>query len=211
MQYKIRSWLYRHFKDNFLVYFTIIFLLISGIIIGAISIKILNSEQKGQVISFFNSFFKLVSKNQVDSFLLLKESILNNFKTIFLIWITGIIIIGIPIIPIIIILRGFAIGFTVGFLVNEFGIKGLLFALFSILPQNIFVIPGIIAISSIGMVNSLSNIKGRKLQSTYNHKFTSFINYSVLIFVLSIIVFVGSLIEAYITPIFMKLITDYLY
>ncbi|MCG4586283.1 stage II sporulation protein M, partial [Anaerosalibacter bizertensis] len=166
---------------------------------------------KGQVISFFNSFFKLISNDEVDSFLLLKESILNNLKTIFLIWITEIIIIGIPIIPIIILLRGFAIGFTVGFLVNEFGIKGLLFALFSILPQNLFVIPGIISISSIGMVNSLNSIRRKRLQSTYNHKLTNFINYSVIIFIFSIIIMIGSLVEAYITPIFMRLITDYIY
>lgn len=211
LQHKLKNWLYRHFKDNFLVYFTIIVFLIIGIIIGAVSIRILDSDQKGQVISFFNSFFKLISNDEVDSFLLLKESILNNLKTIFLIWITGIIIIGIPIIPIIILLRGFAIGFTVGFLVNEFGIKGLLFALFSILPQNLFVIPGIISISSIGMVNSLNSIRRKRLQSTYNHKLTNFINYSVIIFIFSIIIMIGSLVEAYITPIFMRLITDYIY
>lgn len=211
MQHKLKNWLYRHFKDNFLVYFTIIVFLIIGIIIGAVSIRILDSDQKGQVIIFFNSFFKLISNDEVDSFLLLKESILNNLKTIFLIWITGIIIIGIPIIPIIILLRGFAIGFTVGFLVNEFGIKGLLFALFSILPQNLFVIPGIISISSIGMVNSLNSIRRKRLQSTYNHKLTNFINYSVIIFIFSIIIMIGSLVEAYITPIFMRLITDYIY
>ena len=211
MQHKAKGWLYKHFKDNFLIYFIMFAFLIIGIIIGAISIRVLNSEQKGQVISFFNSFFKLISKDNVESFLLLKESVLNNFKTIFLIWITSFIIIGIPIIPVIILLRGFAIGFTVGFLVNEFKMKGLLFALFSILPQNLFIIPGIISIASIGMVNSLNSIKGKKLRLNYNHKLTSFINYSIIILIFSIIILIGSIVEAYITPIFMKLITDYIY
>lgn len=61
------------------------------------------------------------------------------------------------------------------------------------------------------MVNSLNSIKGKKLRLNYNHKLTSFINYSIIILIFSIIILIGSIVEAYITPIFMKLITDYIY
>lgn len=184
-------------------------LLVVGIVVGAITIKVLNVEEKNQILSFFNSFFKLLNKEDMNSSLLLKESLIGNMKTILIIWLTGVVIIGIPVIPIIVLLRGFAMGFTVGFLVNEFGLKGFLFSIFALLPQNIFIVPGIISISSIGISYSLNRVKGRKNRVLYKYSLTSFLNYSSIIFLFCILIVVGSLVEAYISPLFMKFIVDY--
>lgn len=100
-------------------------------------------------------------------------------------------------------------GFTVGFLVNEFGLKGFLFSIFALLPQNIFIVPGIISISSIGISYSLNRVKGRKNRVLYKYSLTSFLNYSSIIFLFCILIVVGSLVEAYISPLFMKFIVDY--
>lgn len=210
MLYKIRNGLYKHFQNNYIIYFTMTIFLIIGIIIGAIAIKILNIEQKSQIIGFFNSFFKMLNNNDVNSYQLLKQSVLSNFKTILIIWITGMVVIGIPAIPIIVILRGCALGFTVGFLVNEFGTKGFLFSLLAILPQNLFVIPGIISIASIGVGFSINNVKNKNriLKNTF---FKNILSYSLLILFFSFVIFIGSIVEAYITPIFMKLIIEYIY
>ena len=210
MLYKIRNGLYKHFQNNFIIYFTMTIFLIIGIIIGAITIKILNIEQKSQIIGFFNSFFKMLNNNDVNSLQLLKQSVLSNFKTILIIWITGMVVVGIPAIPIIVILRGCALGFTVGFLVNEFGTKGFLFSLLAVLPQNLFVIPGIISIASIGVGFSINNLKNknRMLKNTF---FKNILSYSLLILFFSVVIFIGSIVEAYITPIFMKLIIEYIY
>ena len=83
--------------------------------IGAATIKILDIDQKNDIILFLNSFFKAIDGNNFDNLLILKQSFIDNFKTIGLIWLTGIIVIGVPIIPIIVLFRGFALGF-VGFL-----------------------------------------------------------------------------------------------
>ncbi|HLR34370.1 MAG TPA: stage II sporulation protein M [Tissierellales bacterium] len=209
MQYKIKNLFRRNFQDNFIIYFTIIVFLIAGIVIGSITIKVLNAEQKSEILNFFNSFFKSLDNKDYNNLQILKQSVLDNFKTIFVIWITGILIIGIPIIPMIVLLRGFALGFTVGFLVNEFGIKGFLFSLLAILPQNIFIIPGIIFVSSTGLILSLKQIRGGKTRRNKENTFQDIINYSITILTFSIVVFLGSLVEAYITPIFIKLLTDY--
>lgn len=210
MQHKLRVWISKHLEGNFVAYFTMLVFLIIGIVVGAITIKMLNIDQKNKILSFFNSFFVLMNGNEIDNLMLFKESIKNNFRTVLIIWLTGAIIIGIPIIPVIVLLRGFALGFTVGFLVNEFGAKGFLFSVLAIMPQNLFIIPGIISISSIGINFSLSNVRGNKIKSNYNNLFSNFINYSTLIFLFSLVIFIGSLVEAYVTPIFMRLITDYI-
>ncbi len=176
-------------------------LLIVGIIIGAIAIKTLNVEERDGIVNFFNSFFKLLNKDDVNSNQLLKESVTSNIKTIIIIWLTGVFVIGIAIIPIIVILRGFAIGFTVGFLVNEYGVRGFLFSVFALLPQNVFIIPGIISISSIGINYALKKVKQKS-----NGLKTNFINYSSCIFLSCILILLGCLVEAFISPLFMKFI-----
>lgn len=185
-------------------------LLVIGIVVGAITIKVLKIEERNEIVGFFNSFFKLVNNDDLNSSLLLKESLKGNIKTILIIWLTGTIIIGIPVIPVIVLLRGFAIGSTVGFLVNEFGVKGFLFSIFALLPQNIFIVPGIISISSIGLSYSLNRVKGNKSRGINNYSVSNFINYSGLIFLFCILILVGSLIEAYISPLFMKFIVGYI-
>jgi stage II sporulation protein M len=207
--YKIRRWLFRHFQDNFLIYFILSSVFAIGIIIGAITIKVLKAEQVDNMIIFLNSFFKAMEVNGFDNLSILKQSIIDNFKTIGLVLGTGLIIVGIGIIPIVIMFRGFAIGFTVGFIVNEFGFKGFLFSILGILPQNLLIIPGIISISSIGMAFSINNIKKRNLGFKNNRYNSNIANYLFLILFFSAIVLIGTLIEAFISSNFLSTLADY--
>ena len=90
---RIKRWLFRHFQNNFIIYFILSTVFAIGIIIGAISIKVLNTEQKNNIIVFLNSFFKAMKNDGFDSILIFKQSIIDNFKTIGLMWLTGLIII----------------------------------------------------------------------------------------------------------------------
>jgi len=180
-----------------------------GISAGAITIRVLNINQKQELISFLDSFFKILNQDYIDSGILLKHSILNNLQTLITMWLLGIIVIGIPIIMGVVILRGFVIGFTVGFLVSELGFKGFLFAILAILPQNLFIIPGIIIISVVSINFSIMILRN-KLSKNNRYRFSKeLINYTVTILILSSIIIIGSLVEAYITPVFMKLISGY--
>jgi len=156
-----------------------------------------------------NSFFKVLSQEKIDSFILLKHSLVNNFQTIILIWILGITVIGLPIVIFIVILRGFIVGFTVGFLINELGFKGFAFSMLAILPQNIFVIPGVIALAVFSINFSLKILTSRRKRNVGFSFISELTSYSFSTAVISILIIAGSLVEAYITPIFMKLIIGY--
>ena len=205
---KTKRWLFKQFQDNFIIYFIIAAIFAIGIIIGAITIKVLNQDQKNGTILFLNSFFKTIEGSNFENLAILKQSIIDNIKTIVLIGLTGMIVIGLPIIPVTVLFRGFALGFTVGFLVNEYGIRGFLFSILGIMPQNLFIIPGIISISSIGMAFSITSLKNKKLRITNNSSYSNIINYFILLLFFSVIVSIGCLIEAYISPIFLRLLSD---
>lgn len=208
--YKIKRWLLKHFQDNFLIYFILSIIFAIGIVIGAITIKVLRTEQIDNILVFLNSFFKAMEGNKFDSVSILKQSIIDNFKTIGLVLGTGLIIIGIGIIPIIIIFRGFAIGFTVGFIVNEFGFKGFLFSILGILPQNLLIIPGIISISSIGMALSINNLKRRNLGFRNSRHNIGIIDHLFLILFFIIIILIGTFIEAFVSSNFLSTLSNYI-
>ena len=208
--YKIKRYLLKYFQDNFLIYFILSIIFAIGIIVGAITIKVLRTEQIDNISVFLNSFFRAMEGNEFDGVTILKQSIIDNFKTIGLVLGTGLVIIGIGIIPIIIVFRGFAIGFTVGFIVNEFGFKGFLFSILGILPQNLLIIPGIISISSIGMAISMNSIKRRNLgfrNSRYN---ISIMENLFLILFFIFIVFIGTFIEAFVSSNFLSTLSNYI-
>lgn len=210
MSIKIKESYVRHIKTNFLIYFIVILCLMIGISAGAITIKVLDEDQKRQLISFLDSFFKILNESEVSGLSILKVSIMNNLQTVLIVWLLGVLIIGIPIIMVVLILRGFIIGFTVGFLIDGLGIKGFLFALFAILPQNIFIIPCIVIVSVIAIKFAFTIVKCKFKKIRYNY-FKRLLTYSSTILIISLLIIIGSLIEAYITPIFLKLISSYIY
>ena len=210
MANRIKRWLLNKLQEHFVILFLTTIVFILGIIFGAITIKLLDANQRNEMMSFFNSFFKSIDKSNFTNFTILKQSLIDNFKTVGLIWILGIVFIGIPLIPAIVLFRGFAIGFTVGFLVNEYGAKGFAFSILGILPQNLFIIPGIISTASIGLTFSIKNIKMRKFRLIHNNFFTRVLDYTIMLYLFSIIIFLGSIIEGYSSPFFLRMLTDYL-
>ncbi len=207
--HRIKRWLFKEFQQNFVIYFVVIILFGIGIIAGAITIKILNLEQRNGIMVFLNIFFKAIEQGSFDNLAIFKQSLIDNLKTVALIYLTGLIIIGLWIIPVIVLFRGFALGFTVGFLVNEYSFKGFIFSLLGILPQNLIIIPAFIFISAIGIAFSIKNAKNKKLRYINSNIHMNITNYSIQILVASVLIVVGCFIEAYIAPKFLGLIWDY--
>jgi len=207
---KIKRWIFNHFRDNFIIYFIVTILFFIGIIIGSITIKLLEPEKINGIMLFLNSLFKSINSDGINNITVLKQSLADNYRAIFIIWISSTIFIGLIIVPAIILFKGFALGFSVGFFVNEYGLKGFLFSVLGIFSQNIFIIPGIISISSISLAFTINNIRKRKIRSRNNNFVSAFIDYSLLTMLFSVLVLIGCLIEAYLTPVFMKSFIDYL-
>ncbi len=207
---KIREIVSRHIQDNLVIYFVVIMFLLIGISAGAFTVKALSDLQKQELIGYLRSFFQFISENTYDSFSILKQSLLNNIQTGVLIWLLGITIVGIPFILLLIALRGFIIGFTVGFLVEQMGVRGLFFALFSILPQNLLIIPCLVSIAVIGISFSLMLIKNKLAKSYKTDVMRQFVIYSTIIATTFSMILLGSMVEAYITPVFMKFVSTYM-
>ncbi len=195
-----------YLKANIVAYFFMILIFVIGIVVGALAVKILPDEQKSELINYLHIFFTGLSQGNEDvvsSGNMIGMVMFNNAKTVVIMWILGFTIIGIPFVLFILFTRGFIIGFTVGFLVNEYVIKGLLFAIASVLPHNVFAVPAMLVLGVSATTFSLMLVR-RKNYGKINIWYGA-IRYSMVCMILLIIMLFAALLEVYISPVFMKL------
>ncbi|MDI6618125.1 MAG: stage II sporulation protein M [Clostridiales bacterium] len=206
----IREAIIKHINANIGLYFLVFTFFAIGIATGAFSVKALDGTQRQSLIEYMQDFFQVLLKKDVDSYGVLGQSIKNNMLTGFLIWIFGISVVGIPLTLIIVAIRGFILGFTVSFLINSMGIKGVLFSALAILPQNLIIIPCIVAIGVVSISFSRMVIKNKITKKWTHNYWQKFFSYSMIIIIFLLVSIAGSLIEAYIVPVFAKVMSSYL-
>jgi stage II sporulation protein M len=201
----VSQFLQEHAK---LFVYTIV-LFIFGVIFGAIVVNALAPAQKADLFNYLKGFFGLVNDNKLaNSNYMTWHAMFRDLKILGLIWILGLSIIGLPLIVILTFLKGFTIGFTVGFLVESFERKGLLFALTAVLPQNLLIVPSIIIAGVAGIAFSLMLVRSRFSQNMPLYQ--KFLSYTTLFFALAIFLVIASLVEGYVSPFLMKMITPYM-
>lgn len=192
-------------REHSSIFLFIVILFLMGVIFGAIVVNSMSITQKEDLFYYLSQFFGQILNGKVaENNDLFAQSFLHNSKFIGLIWILGISIIGLPVILILLFIKGLVVGFTVGFLVSQLGLKGFLLALVSILPQNLIIIPVFILMAAISVVFSLRMIK-KQFFKTHGQPIMPFFKNYIITFVTAIILIsAASGVEAYVSPWLMK-------
>lgn len=163
----IKEIVFSHIENNLREYiiFTVIFLI--GIVIGVIFINNVSENQGLEINNYITSFVSsLKENNEINDFVLLKDSIKKNIVLATILWFMGSTVIGISIVYLIVAFRGFCLGYTISSMIATFGLwKGILFILSTIFLQYIIFIPCIIALSVSGMRLHNSIMKDRRKEN----------------------------------------------
>ncbi len=208
MLHKFRELLYKHLKNNVNRYFLLFMIFIIGVSAGAFTVNGLSTLQRDELVHYLNGFLQIMDKQSINSNELLMISLQENTKIIVLLWLLGVTIIGIPFIFLLILIKGFIIGFSTGFIIKTMGLKGMLFGLLSIFPKEIIVIPCIIALGVNGINFSLNIIKSKSIKQVLKQNLRmDFIGYSLSTVFFSVLILIGTLVETYIIPVFIRIIT----
>lgn len=194
-----RKLIHEHMRENMTVYLFISTLLIIGIIFGAIIVNSMNFIQKQELYFHLEQFFRQINleeaANRNDIFI---KSFYFHLKYLTLLFFLGLTIIGMPFIWILIFLKGLVIGFSIGFIVNQLGMKGFLIAFVSIAPHNIIIIPTYIIAGSLAMLFSIVLMQKLFTKSTSATMVRPFIQYFSVYIVLIVLSLSGSFIESFI-------------
>jgi stage II sporulation protein M len=194
-----------HLREYSSIYLFVVVLFLMGVIFGAVIVNSLSFTQKEDLFYYLSQFFGQAAKGEVNAARdLFLQSFFHNSKFIGLIWILGISIIGLPIILIMLFIKGVTVGFTVGFLVNQMGWNGFLLSFVSILPQNLIIIPVFIIMAALSVMFSLRMIRNQFMKKISQPVLPLFFRY-VFSFLGALIVVAGAAgIEALISPALLK-------
>ncbi|MDR1701750.1 MAG: stage II sporulation protein M [Sporomusaceae bacterium] len=201
----LRRRLAEYLRANIAAYFFITLIFVIGVVVGALAVKMLPPEAKSELLLYLKIFFKGISeqgevRNETAPMLL--TAVLTNAKIIAVMWFLGFTIIGAPFVLLMVWMRGFVIGFTVGFLVNEYIMKGLLFAVAAVLPHNLFAVPAILATAVAAVTFSLLLVR----QKSRDGLLYNAVVYSLFCTAMLAVSLIAALVEIYLSPVFMKLV-----
>jgi stage II sporulation protein M len=193
-----------HMRSQKSLYIFVTVLFLMGVIFGAVIVNTLDPQQKEGLLTYLSYFFSGLQQNAIaDPEVAFQHSWGDHLKTLGLLWILGLSVIGIPILLVFIFLKGLVIGFTVGFLVSQLSWKGLWFASIAVVPHNLLVIPVFMMVAVSGMNFSILLVKNRLI----HHRGTiypQFVSFSILVTCMGAMMLLSSLFEAYLSPYLMK-------
>ncbi|MDU4695159.1 MULTISPECIES: stage II sporulation protein M [Paenibacillus] len=195
-------------KDQTPLYIFVSVLFLMGVVFGALMVNALTLEQQQDISRYLGDFFLSINESGADfqpqSFW---DVATLHLKWLGLIWLLGLSVIGLPGILILDFLKGVLIGFTVGCLVGQYTWKGLLFALVSVAPHNLIVIPALLIASVAAVGFSLNIIRSRVLMSRTGHATRPFLSYTGLTLAMAAVLLAVSSFETWVTPVMMSWVT----
>lgn len=171
----------------------VLFIYVLSIIIGFSTYFFINSNSINNcILNYINSFSD--GFNYFNGF---KDTFIYNFNFSFIIWICGILLIGIIISPLMLFLKGLGLGITITSIIVNFSLKGLILALI-VLISNILLYDIIFILLCYYSINmSLRTFKILRKNLSINIK-SYYKNYFLRYFILLILFILTSLIDIYI-------------
>ncbi|GAA0443914.1 stage II sporulation protein M [Lentibacillus halophilus] len=210
--YNKRTLLIDHVKDHATIYIFMAILFLTGIIFGAIIVNSMNFIQKQDLFFYLERFFGgITADEQAANNAILKDSFFYHVKYLFILFVLGLSVIGLPVVWILLFLKGMIVGFSVGFMVNQMNMKGLFLASMSIAPQNIIIIPIYITAGSLSMIFSLTllaKLFSRRMSQPVLHPLGKYVTAFASLIALSL---AAAVMEAYVANEAMEMIIKSFY
>lgn len=192
---KFKNIIGNHIVNNLREYAIVILMFFIGVILGIIFINNIKEEQSKELESYINTFItSLKDGSSIDKVSLLMQSLKNNIGLGILLWFIGCTVIGVPIIYLLIAFRGFCLGYTISAVIAIIGVgKGALFILSSMLLQNFFFIPCILALAVSGMKLYKSIMKDKRKENIK----LEIIRHTIFSVIMIMILALSSVVEVY--------------
>lgn len=198
----LRQRLKHHIRNNRWQYIVIGLVFLVGLVMGCQKVEGLEGGVRDYLLEMIDNYLQEGREAPIYGPGILLAALATQAKTVLAIWFLGLTVIGVPLILAVVFLRGYALGFTVGFLAHQKGGAGIIMSILSILPQNLVYIP-LLIIWSVIAVNFSSYLIGRRTGASLSK---TLVNYSLLLAVFLILLIAGAFIEAYLSPWLLSLI-----
>lgn len=201
----LKNMILGYINENIKIYAIVTLMFLIGWVIGIMFVNNSQEVQQEQINGYINTFIQgIKSDAEISKPEILKNSILSNLGITVLLWFLGSTVIGMPLIYIVILYKGYSIGCTISAIVASLGAgKGIVFILSTMLLQSIIYIPCLLSLAVSGVKLYKQIMEDRR---TENIKI-QILRHSIFCVFIFLMLVIAALIETYIsTNIAQKLI-----
>lgn len=190
-----------HIKSNITYYVLILCGFLCGGVIAAACIFGISELSQREISVYLADFFLSIGKNGTESFEVFKIAVLANLSFFIAVLFFAMMVIGLPFLVIISVGIGFSFSFTIFFVFKVYAIKGMLLFLGGIFLHQLIIFPCYALALMISMKFSVSFLKGK------NDIKAALWGYLLKMLVLFGISVLAALLQAYIEPLFLELMS----
>lgn len=193
----LKNMILGYINENIKIYAIVTLMFLIGWVIGIIFVNNSQEVQQEQINGYINTFIQgIKSDAEISKPEILKNSILSNLGITVLLWFLGSTVIGMPLIYIVILYKGYSIGCTISAIVASLGTgKGIVFILSTMLLQSIIYIPCLLSLAVSGVKLYKQIMEDRR---TENIKI-QILRHSMFCVFIFLMLVIAALIETYIS------------
>ena len=189
----------RNIRINKNLFIFLLVIVIIGITAGALFTAIISTEDKELVTSYLNDFITNIKEGK----LIYENSLINalilTIGVALIIWLLGVSVIGFIVVIVILFLKAFVLGFSVGSIIATFKVKGILLAFIYSFPHQVINILVFMLISAFALIMSFKIINSITSKKPLDLK--HFMNRYLIILIFScLVLLISSLYEIYVVP-----------
>ncbi|HWP95878.1 MAG TPA: stage II sporulation protein M [Syntrophomonadaceae bacterium] len=194
----------RHISENRWQYIIMTLIFLSGVVMGNYKVPGLQGGVKSTLLALVDGYLQGGMEGSLQGSSILYHAFLTQGSTLLAIWFLGLTVLGLPLILAIIFMRGYSLGFTLGFLIRAKGGGGALIGLLTIIPQNLVYIPFLLIWAVVATNFSLQVLRGNP--SGFSGLLRRLMSYCLLMLFFLLLCLVGAFIEAYLSPWLLSLV-----
>lgn len=185
-------------------------MLVVGIVFGSVGAQTLDQSDKGELIEYLSRFGQSLADSISGARVPIQNAILTNLQKLAIIWVLAATVIGSPAILLVIFLQGFASGFTVAILVEEWSIRGLALALASVVPHNLFVVSGLLLSGSAGLGHAWSTVRAIVGPGS-SPSWKRLLSFSVVCLLCSVLLVLAAVVESQVSPFLVRKVAPFVF
>ncbi len=193
-----------HIAENSAKYIVLILCFVTGIICGALFVRSLPAEKSDELMAVISGFCNGISDGEIRADETFRQSMMNNLRMVILLYLCGMSVYTVAVIYLHMAVKGFVIGFTVGFMALFFGGKGFLFVLVSVLPQSTILLPAVAVMSVVSHNFACEKRHGDRNVLHREVKRKNIRKYTAVYMLLLAVTFVSALVDTFVIPVFVK-------
>lgn len=194
-----------HIRKNKVLYlmaFTVFFV---GIALGAGTVNTVSDAAREELNGYFGNFLSNAKAQDIDFIGVLKVCAGTNLKYVLFSLVISLTVFTLPLHALLLGIKGFSVGFTVGFLIRLYQWKGVLYGLLAAFPSAVVSVP-VCAMIGVMCVGYACRARQNRDRITAGEKRTNFWMLVVTLGLLFALLCVGSLFDAFLSPVVIKLL-----